>query len=77
MLSPHACPGCGSRTWTSQSGEWCSNCPKPLGDRIATFVAALVLLGIIFGAAAGYGALMYGNWRCGMPYVQCRIVEGL
>lgn len=34
----------------------------------------IVLLATAFVVCAGWGQLMYSDWKCGMPYVQCRKV---
>ena len=42
-------------------------------DGVVWGVFVLVLAGIL-GIAAAWGSWMHGDWKCGMPGVQCRKV---
>lgn len=39
-------------------------------------IAGALIISVILGLAGGYGHLIYGDWKCGMPGVHCRLMKG-
>lgn len=62
------CPKCNALYWPGD-GHLCGF------DRVVVWGLVALIFVALFGGGVLYGHCMYGDWRCGMPGVQCRIMK--
>lgn len=61
------------RRW-DPNNPFCFQCDAR-NERLSKILAVSILVAIaavLLGFSVGYARWMYGDWKCGMPGVQCR-----